>query len=226
MSGSFHNESPLTAILRQLSVRNYGLYTQYGAVQQNNQTTNGIDASTGRTFYKTVYKYPLYALSTYFVKPDGFFTLDGEITYGKELDIIGNSVFPTGLEPSANYSGAAPLVPGFSGTSLSTTLTGTGHYQSGPGGSTGFGSTAQKLTFKGLSSAGGITDTELYYRDVAAVNLTILRDVEKLIGKETMDFNFLGVVPNIQSVLGKTSPKEAVGRGPGAPKAQLVQVGN
>jgi len=210
---------------RLLSVKNYGLYTQYGAVQQNNQTTSGVDASTGRHFYKANYEYPLYALSTYLVKPDGFFTLDGDIIYGKKLTATGNSVFPTGLLSFASIPGTAPLVADFSGTSLSTTLTGKGHYISGPGGSSGFGSTAQQLTFKGLTSAGGVTDTELYYRDVAAVNLTIVKDVEKLVGKETANYGFLGVVPKVQSVLGNTTPKEAIGRGPGAPKVQLVQIG-
>ena len=42
-----------------LSATNYGLYTDYGAVQQNNQTTNGIDQSTGSVFYKSTYSYPL-----------------------------------------------------------------------------------------------------------------------------------------------------------------------
>jgi len=78
---------------------------------------------------------------------------------------------------------------------------------------------------KSLSSAGGITDTDLYYRDVAAVNLTIVRDVEKLIGNEATNYEFSGIVPKVQSVLEKTSPREAIGRGPGAPKVQLVQVG-
>jgi len=52
-----------------------------------------------------------------------------------------------------------------------------------------------------------------------------VKDVERLNGKETASYDFVGAVPKVQSALGMTSPKEAIGRGPGVPKVQLVQVG-
>ncbi|KAH8596426.1 peptide N-acetyl-beta-D-glucosaminyl asparaginase amidase A-domain-containing protein [Bisporella sp. PMI_857] len=210
----------LSTWTQSLSVKNFGLYTQAGAVQQNNQTTTGTDLSTGEPYYKATYSYPLYALSTYFVKPDGFFTLDGAITYGNHLSISGTPVFPTGLQPSSLLSPTQKLGP-FSGTSLSTTLHGTGHYLSGPGGSSGFGSTGQELSFKGLSSGG---DKELYYRHVEAVNLTVVEDLEVLNGM-SVSKALASATGQVKSLFGETSPKAALGRGPGEVKAQLVQGG-
>ena len=40
----------LVSWTQSLSATNFGLYTGYGAVQQNNQSTIGTDQSTGRTF--------------------------------------------------------------------------------------------------------------------------------------------------------------------------------
>ncbi|KAG9246279.1 peptide N-acetyl-beta-D-glucosaminyl asparaginase amidase A-domain-containing protein [Calycina marina] len=209
-----------------LSATNYGKYTQYGAVQQNNQTTHGKDVSTGRTPYASTYTYPLYALSTYLVQPDGTdFTLDAQLIQGNDLVITGSSVFPNGLQPFSNISSASSLVSGLSGTSLSTTLEGTAHYLSGPGGSSGYGSTSQVMKFYGLSATNNAIDTELYYRSVAAVNTTVVSDVEKLAGKET-SFTFNGALPKTQGVFGISSSKEATGRGLGSVKEDLISSGH
>lgn len=69
----------LSTWTQSLSVSNYGLYTDYGAVQQNNQTTSGVDQSTGATFYKSSYWYPLYANTSYIVAPSGNFTIDAVV---------------------------------------------------------------------------------------------------------------------------------------------------
>jgi len=66
---------------------------------------------------------------------------------------------------------------------------------------------------------------ELYYRSVEAVNQTITRDFERLVGVEVGNFGRPAPVTGGQTVMGTVSPKEAVGRGPGAPKQQLVQGG-
>lgn len=209
-----------------LSVYNYGLYTDFGAVQQNNQTTRGIDQSTGGTFYKSIYSYPLYANTTFLVQPSGNFTIDAEVIRGLNLAIQGTPVFPTGLQPFGHVPGGAPLVAGLSGSQLSTTQNGTAHYFAGGGSSSGFGSTSQVFSFSGIDTDGGLTDTELYYRNVEAVNQTIVKDYESLIGKEFSSYEFpVAAVPQVQIVPGTLSPKEAIGRGPGSPQQVLVQGG-
>lgn len=216
----------LSSWTQSLSVTNYGLYTDFGAVQQNNQTTRGVDQSAGGTFYKSTYTYPLYAITTFLVQPSGNFTLDAEVIRGLELGIQGTPVFPTGLQPFAEIPGSASLVSGLSGSQLSTTQNGTAHYFAGGGTSSGFGSTSQVFSFSGLDSSGAVTDTELYYRNVEAVNQTIVKDYESLIGKEFSSYGFpVAAVPKAQVVLGNFSPKEAIGRGPGYPKQPLVQGG-
>ena len=186
-----------------LSAKNYGLYTAYGGIQQNNQTTSGLDQSTGGIFYKSQYSYPLNALSTYFVQPDGFFTLDGALVAGNHLEVHGDGVFPTGAEGASK---------------LDTTLHGTGHYLSGPGGSSGYGSTGQEFRFLDDGK-------EVYYRDVEAVNLTVVSDVVRVGAVPVRTYGWQGVVPSILSAFGKVSPKEAIGRGPGDAKRVLVQGG-
>lgn len=219
----------LQAWTQTLTATNYGLYTDFGAVQQNNQSTIGIDQSTGAVYYKSSYSYPLYANTTYLVDPSGNFTLDATVIRGLDLSIQGTPVFPTGLQPFANIPKSEPLVSGFSGTQLSTTQNGTAFYFGSPsaGTSSGFGSTSQEFTFSGIDVSGGVGDTELYYRNVEAVNLTIVKDYESLVGQEITSFGFpIAAVPKAQTVFGTMSPKEALGRGPGTAKQVLVQGGS
>jgi len=223
------NGTKLSSWTQSLSVTNYGLYTDYGAVQQNNQTTTGTDQSTGATFYKSIYSYPLYANTTYIVQPSGNFTIDATVIRGLNVAVQGTPVFPTGLQPFSQIPGAASLISGFSGSQLETTQNGTAHYFASPsvGISNGFGSTSQVFTFKGLDANGEATDTELYYRDVEAVNQTIVKDYESLVGKEVGNYGFpVSAVPKTQAVLGVFSPKEVVGRGYGETKQVLVQGGS
>jgi hypothetical protein len=219
----------LSTWTQSLAVTNYGLYTDFGAVQQNNQTTTGTDQSTGGVYYKSSYSYPLYANTLYLVQPSGNFTIDATVIRGLNLAIQGTPVFPTGLQPFAAIPKSEPLVSGFSGTQLSTTQNGTAHYFGSPsvGTSSGYGSTSQEFTFKGIDLSGGVDDTELYYRNVEAVNSTIVKDYESLIGVEVSSFGFpIAAVPKAQTVLGTVSPKEALGRGPGSAKQDLVQGGS
>ena len=212
-----------------LSVTNYGLYTDFGAVQQNNQTTTGTDQSTGGVYYKSSYSYPLYANTTYLVQPSGNFTIDATVIRGLNLAIQGAPVFPTGLQPFAAIPKSETLVSGFSGTQISTTQNGTAHYFGSPsaGTSSGYGSTSQEFSFNGIDLSGGVGDTELYYRNVEAVNSTIVKDYESLIGVEVSSFGFpVAAAPKAQTVLGTLSPKEALGRGPGMAKQGLVQGGS
>jgi hypothetical protein len=217
----------LVSWTQSLSATNYGLYTGYGAVQQNNQSTIGTDQSTGGTFYKSSYSYPLYAETSYFVQSSGNFTTDATVIRGLDLSIQGTPVFPTGLQPFTEIRHSAPLISGFSGTSLSTTQNGSAYYFASPsaGISSGFGSTSQEFSFKGIDVTSGATDTELYYRNVEAVNATVVKDYESLVGIEVATYGASVNVVGEQTVSGALSPKASLGRGPGAPQQQLVQVG-
>jgi hypothetical protein len=207
-----------------LAVTNYGLYTDFGAVQQNNQTTTGTDQSIGGVFYKSSYSYPLYANTSYIVQPSGNYTIDATLIRGLNLAVQGTPVFPTGLQPFAALPKSQSLVSGFSGTQLSTTQNGTAHYFAGGGTSSSYGSTSQEFSFGGIDVSAGVADTELYYRSVEAVNATVVSDFERLLGQEVSAF--AGVkVPVVQSGFGVVSPKAALGRGPGAVKQVLVQGG-
>jgi hypothetical protein len=149
----------LVSWTQSLSATNFGLYTGYGAVQQNNQSTIGTDQSTGRTFYKSSYAYPLYAETSYFVQSSGNFTIGATVIRALELSIQGTPVFPTGLQPFTEILHSAPLISGFSGTSLSTTQNGSAYYFASPsaGISSGFGSTSQEFSFKGIDVTSGAT---------------------------------------------------------------------
>lgn len=222
------NKTFLSTWTQLLSVTNYGKFIAFGAVQQNNHTTTGVDQATGGTVYRSSYTYPLYANSTYIVQPGGNFTIEAELMLGLDLSYQGKPVFPTGLQPFAQLARTAPLVSGFSGTSLSTRQNGTAFYFGAPsvGVSSGFGSTAQEFTFRGVGVSGAAANTELYYRNVEAVNSTVVRDFESLVGSEVRSYEVPiknGGKP--QLVAGTVSPKAALGRGAGAPKQLLVQAG-
>lgn len=221
-----HGPPRLVSWTQNLAATNWGQYTDAGAVQTNQQTTNGVDQSQGGTFYKAAYSYPLWANSSYFTEPSGNYTLQATVIRGIELDIQGTPVFPTGLQPFQHINRSAPLVSGLSGTSLRTSQNGSAYYFASPSADISFtyGSTAQDFTFTGIDISGGITDTELYYRSVEAVNGTIVRDKENIVGMEIGNYGYpLHGVPDGEHREGFRSPKEAMGRGPGKPKPQLVQ---
>lgn len=178
-----------------LSVSNYGLYTAAGAVQVTDQTTRGADLTASG--YSKSYSYPLWANTTYLPGANSSFTLDAVVRRGLDATVTGASVFGAGV--------------------VQTTQNGSAHYASVGGKSSGFGSTSQ--VFQSLGEGG----REVYFRDVEAVNATVVRDREVVLGVETGAY--AGVAQERQVVLGMFSPKEAIGRGPGAPRPVLVQGG-
>jgi len=211
-----------------LSAKNYGQYIDFGAVQINSQTTIGTDESTGPTYYKTSYTYPLYANTSYLVQPSGNFTISATVNRGLDVSIQGTSVFPNGLQPFSLIASSSSLVSGFSGSYLTTTQNGSAFYFGSPsaGTSSGYGSTSQEFTFSGIDKDGGISDTELYYRSVEAVNSTIIRDTEILVGSEVGSYRFpVEDVGSGQRSAGTFNPKEILGRGPGSSKQTLVGSG-
>lgn len=218
------NGTHLVTWTQSLSVKNYGLYTGYGANQQNNQTTTGVDQSTGGVYYKSSYSYPLYANSTYLVQSDGNFTIDAEVIRGLDLSYQGKPVFPTGIQAFAHHPRGAPLVPNFVGTLLSTLQNGTAHYFGSPSAhtSSGFGGTSQEFSFSGVGRGG--EGKELYFRSVEAVNDTLVKDYETFLGSEVA--SSVGKATMNQLVMGSVvTPKEAIGRGPGEPRRALVMGG-
>ncbi|KAK6584074.1 hypothetical protein PZA11_003804 [Diplocarpon coronariae] len=211
-----------------LSFSNYGLFLGFGAAQQNNQTTTGVDISTGGKSYKSSYSYPLYANSSYIVQSGGNFTIDADFQLGLDLAIHGTPVVSTGLQPFANIPRAASLVSGIPRSSISTRQNGTAHYFGAPSArlSSGYGSTRQEFSFKSASLSGTPADAELYFRSVEAVNATVVRDYETLLGSEISSFRLpVTDVGDSHLIMGVVSPKAALGRGSGVPKQLLVQVG-
>lgn len=179
------NGTSIQTWVQALAYNNYGLYTEAGAVQVTNQTTVGHDISN---VYSAVYSYPAYVELTFGLKANGDYSYDAAVLLGKSLAIQGKAVFPTGLQPFAELPQAAALVEGFSGSKLDTTLNGTGVYVNVAGVGAGFGSTSQVFTFSGLDVNGAV-DAELYSRDVAAVNATVVHDKETLVGKEVVAYS-------------------------------------
>ncbi|EHK96353.1 putative Peptide-N4-(N-acetyl-beta-glucosaminyl)asparagine amidase A [Glarea lozoyensis 74030] len=211
----------LVSWTQSLSVKNYGLYTLFGAIQVNNQTTTGLDQSTGGTYYKSSYSYPLYANTTYLVDASTNFTIAADLSHGLNLDISGSPVFPTGLQPFHTTLSTE----GLEGTSLSTTQNGTAFYAGSPstGTSSGYGSTSQDFRFAGV----GPGARELYTRSVEAVNGSVVRDRSALLGASIGGYR--GSPPLIAGgravVEGVVSAKEVLGRGRGGAKEVLVQAG-
>lgn len=223
------NGTKLVSWTQNLAVTNYGLYTSYGAVQQNNQSTTGTDESTGVVYYKTSYSYPLYANTSYFFTASGNFSIGAELIRGLDLEILGQPVFPTGLQPFASLPLSSSLVSGFAGSKLSTTQNGTASYFASPsaGISSSFGTTSQEFSFNGIDASTGAVGAELYYRNVEAVNATVISDYESLVSVVVGTYAFpVNAVGSGKRAKGVVSPKAALGRGPGAPKSVLVQGGN
>lgn len=217
---------------QQLSVTNYAQYTDYGAIQVNSQSTTGLDTSLvgGTTYYKSSYNYPLYANTSYIIDPiSGNYSIGASLQRGLTLQIQGTPVFPTGLQPFANLPKAASLISGLDGSLLTTTQNGTASYFASPsaGTSSSFGTTSQVFSFGGFDVNPGAGDTELYFRDVEAVNATVVRDFERLVGSEVANEAAAAAPAGMEQKgdSGVASPKAALGRGPGQAKLVLVQAG-
>jgi hypothetical protein len=210
-----------------LSYSNYGSFADQGNIQTNDFWTFGYDISTGVYPYSSSYKYPLFANTTVIVDPSGNFSISANLSHGILLETYGNSIYPSGLEsfsslPSTNTKDDPSS---YSGSYLRTAQNGTAYYFSSPFTGTGlsFGSTEQDFVFGAVNPR---FSEELYSRNVAAANGTVVRDEETLVGVTIGDY--AGPDPPIkgmgpQGAVG--SPKEAIGRGPGQSKPALAQGG-
>ncbi|ROT34464.1 peptide-N4-(N-acetyl-beta-glucosaminyl)asparagine amidase A [Sodiomyces alkalinus F11] len=175
------NGSRTSAWAQALAYTNLGAVASFGNHYINNMTITGAEQAQGPRFYFSVYSYPLYANSSHITSPTNNLTIEAELDQGLYLEIRGDPVFPTGLE--AFTTTARNTNQSLVGSRVATFRTGqASFYQSGDGRhSSGFGSTRQHFCFGGIKSEGGSSvDVELYRRDMAAVNDTVIFDEEKV----------------------------------------------
>ncbi|KAK4901592.1 hypothetical protein LTR27_001364 [Elasticomyces elasticus] len=172
-----------------LSFSNNGTFSDGGNAQINTQQTTGYDISSNG--YARHISYPLYVDSTYAALQDNI-TYTAIVNRGKDVQTIGQAVFPTGLESFA----AAKEIHGhgFQGTSLTTVQNGNATYlqNTTTSASFSFGTTQQDMVFSGIETGGGGYDMEfpaisgtreLFKRHVLAVNSTVVDDNEVLVNK-------------------------------------------
>lgn len=183
-----------------LSYSNQGFISSFGVTQSNNFTITGVDSSDSpAATYKAAYAYPLACEQTYTVSPNGDMSLRAHLIQGMEVQVEGDSVFPTGLEAFEGASSTGEKGEPYAASHLKTYRDGTAFFsQTGNGRhSSGHGTTNQVFYFSGsrekstLSGDGGSTD-ELYFRNVTAVNGTIVSDAERKVGVETLRFSRTG----------------------------------
>ncbi|KAI1389383.1 peptide-N4-(N-acetyl-beta-glucosaminyl)asparagine amidase A [Hypoxylon trugodes] len=176
-----------------LSYSNHALLSNFGSSQINNLTIIGEDLATNPgTSYKTIYSYPLYCNQTYSRSAQGNISINAHLIEGLELQIEGQSIFPTGLE--AFEESIAASKNSYIASQLKTHRDGTAFFfQTGDGrNSSGYGTTNQIFSFGG-SRKGATLDleddfNELYFRNVTAVNGTIVFDSERKTGVEVYNF--------------------------------------
>lgn len=205
-----------------LSYSNEALVTAYGYDQLNNFLIQGTDTANGPGIsYKSSYGYPLYANSTFSVDPvQGDMTISARLTQGLQVQVEGNSVFPDGLEAFAVLPQTRNMQ--FAASLLNTSRDGTAFFfQTGDGkNSSGFGSTNQVFHFGGISKDGslGLTspDTELYFRNVTAINNTVVRDLVAVAATTQSLLASSLSTDTPSSVSGPQAAVFAEARGPGA----------
>lgn len=179
-----------TAYWRQsLSYSNAGNFTDGGNVEVNSQQTTGSDMSSSG--YSKHFSYPFYAFSAYATLGDNI-SLIATVNRGKDVQTLGQPVFPTGLESFSAADDVHNIYPEFQGASLSTTQNGSATYLANETSSTSFsfGTTEQDMTFAGIRVSTEVNahyfppiseSHELFHRHVEAVNSTVTEDEETLI---------------------------------------------
>lgn len=173
-----------------LTFSNTGNFSNGGYVEINTQNTHGYDASTNE--YARQYTYPLYAYSVFGTLGDNI-TIQGTVDRGKDVKILGQSAFSTGLERLSADQAVQARYPTYQGSWLSTTQSGDATYKANETANTSysFGSTMQDFSFRGISvhvwsdllnfPPFSLSD-ELFHRYVSAVNGSFVEDKETLVG--------------------------------------------
>ncbi|OTA88318.1 hypothetical protein M434DRAFT_80448 [Hypoxylon sp. CO27-5] len=177
-----------------LSYSNEAIVSNFGLNTVNNFTIVGVDSSAGPVnSYKAAYNYPLYCNQTYFRSPQGNLTISAHLMQGLEVQVEGNSIFSTGLEAFANVPPTRKTP--YTTSHLKTHRDGSAFFfQTGDRKrSSGYGTTNQVFHFGGSSenpTVGARSNVdELYFRNVTAVNGTVVSDSERVGGIETYGFN-------------------------------------
>ena len=218
------NGSETVSWSQSLSYSNFGNFTDAGNTQVNNQSTTSSDVSSLN--YSRSLDYPLYAFSVYGTVGDNI-SIFANVVRGKDVQINGQAVFPTGLESFQPIEGSQ--FPAFQGSLLQTTQNGTATYFSNQTSNTSFsfGTTEQDMTFSGVmtSDSGNaqgfpqvISSSELFQRHVEAVNSTVVEDDESLVG-QSVSHDHSGL-PSMNNYAG-SGTRSMLGRGPpGSMKAR------
>lgn len=161
-----------------LQFSNIGRFENLGNNQTNNQMTSGIEVSSNG--YSRKFSYPLYGRSSVNVDPvSKNMGIGGIIDRSKNIQVLGSSIFPTGLQTYPNE------VP-YDGYSIMTRQNGSAGYQMNPTlrQSVSWGSTEQDYVFAGVTAARQnylqvpimVGSTPLYSRLVLAVNGSVTKD--------------------------------------------------
>lgn len=205
-----------------LSFSNVGNFTDGGNVQVNDQKTNGLDISLG---YSSLYSYPLWCYSAYASdSASGNYTIVASIDRGRDVQILGQPVFPSGLQSLGSTIQADEGLLSFSGTSLTTRQNGSATYLAVPSQSASYswGSTEQDMVFAGIEGSlpPQVTNvptiqgaTELYHRHVLATNGTVLEDEETLKG-DTVHNVYTAATKQDQQIFAHVGIVDMLGRGP------------
>lgn len=202
-----------------LSFANFGNLTDAGNVQVNEQNTTATEQSSSG--YAKRFSYPLWAYTAYSTFLDNY-TIEATVNRGKDIETVGQPVFPTGLESFSSVQDLQSQVSAFQGASLSTTQNGSATYIANETSSTSisFGTTEQDMVFAGLeidsSTAAGFPSisgsTELFHRYVVAVNYTVVEDEENLVDTG-VSHNHLAILDSSQD-FAAPGVKSMLGRGP------------
>lgn len=200
-----------------LDYSNQGDFTDFGNTQVTTQMTGGSDMSS--TGYSRRIKYPIALNTSYATNADnGDFTIDATIDRGQNIFVVGQPVFPTGLQSFDAYSTGQNSQP-WQGSRLMTNQRGNAHYFASGSNkqSLSFGTTHQDMTFSGVGGGAGTQgSSELYERHVTATNGSVTQDQERLVGGSTRSFS--GPAPNPASArftFAGRSIRRMLGRGPG-----------
>jgi hypothetical protein len=172
---------------QQRSFSNTGELSEGGNVGINTQKTTGYDISS--TGYAQKFSYDLYVSSVYETLGTNI-SIIATVNRDKEVQTIGQAVFPTGLE-AFTHAAAHKTYPKFDGSSLSTTQNGTATYLANTTSSTSFsyGTTEQDMTLKGVQVSHARDakvfptigeSEELFHRHALAVNGTVVSDEETI----------------------------------------------
>ena len=202
-----------------LDYSNHGSLAGDGNVQVIDQETTGYDSSSG---FASSYRFPVSFRTSFTTDPKGNFSIEADINRGLYVSTYGQLAFSGQLDSADALQGSRSGLPSFSGTTLHTAQNGSGLYMSAPtdgGPSLSYGATEQDFVFGGIPTAPSTDPTpqgsyELYQRHVLAVNGSVTRDEESLLGRPTRHHSSQVTLPGADAFVA-SSIKATLGRGPG-----------